>query len=425
MPYQSHLLSTAGSDRATAYMMSNKVVTLAGRTHVVWTDAVARTMGRTYDQASGQWSAPLFLGDGCDNHNTPCLTADARGRLHLAYGPHGVWDHARRLGDWPSGAFKYAVALDPHTLAGLDRCEPPFGYAGTYACLVCLPDGADAMVYRGGEHPSSVMFQRQTPQGGWTQARALMTESIAPQYTHHGAQMVCDRHGRLYVAAHFYAAQRPRNRAYSIGLCALISPDGGATWTDWAGRSSATPIRHPQAAVPLPDDLFDPQVFGLALDAADTPWLLTFNARTHDRRVLLLHDDHGRWESFDVGPFLPPDRVAVYGGLCLDSRNRLHLALTAVTANEPSTEDGAHGKNWNWGDPTSEVFHLVSHDGARTFDCRQISPTDPTTPHWLPSISRSDLFHPVEQPVILYTRGKTLAPDAGTKVYAVMTDHVL
>ena len=46
------LFSEKGSTRATAYGFGNKSVTLDGKTHVVWLDAVARVCGRTYDHAS-------------------------------------------------------------------------------------------------------------------------------------------------------------------------------------------------------------------------------------------------------------------------------------------------------------------------------------------------------------------------------------
>jgi hypothetical protein len=52
-----YLLSKQGSDRATAYDFANKAVTRNGKTHVVWTDAVALTRGRTFDHAAGEWGA--------------------------------------------------------------------------------------------------------------------------------------------------------------------------------------------------------------------------------------------------------------------------------------------------------------------------------------------------------------------------------
>ena len=109
-----HLLSTTGSNRATAYIMGNKVVTLAGKTHVVWTDAIAQTCGRTFDHATGQWGATVRIGEGVDNHNTPALTVDREGRLHIAYGPHGAWAEPRW--DWPAAvmmALRILTVISP------------------------------------------------------------------------------------------------------------------------------------------------------------------------------------------------------------------------------------------------------------------------------------------------------------------------
>ena len=83
------LLSDAGSTRATAYCFSNKAVTLDGRTHIVWLDAVAKVRSRTYDHRADTWSPPFDLFDGYDNHTSPAMSADRDGRLRLLYGPHG------------------------------------------------------------------------------------------------------------------------------------------------------------------------------------------------------------------------------------------------------------------------------------------------------------------------------------------------
>jgi len=78
------LLSNTGSDHATAYLHGNKCVSRDGKTHVVWTDEIATTCGRTYDHRAGQWSETVTLGCGSDDHNNPSLTMDSDGRLHLA-----------------------------------------------------------------------------------------------------------------------------------------------------------------------------------------------------------------------------------------------------------------------------------------------------------------------------------------------------
>src|SRR5690349_6272574 len=84
------ILSSEGSGRASAYTEQNKIITLHGKTHVVWLDAVDagfRVRGRTLDLAAGTWSEVVTIGEAQDNHGGPALTVDSHGFLHIAYYP--------------------------------------------------------------------------------------------------------------------------------------------------------------------------------------------------------------------------------------------------------------------------------------------------------------------------------------------------
>ena len=82
------VLSTTGSTRGTAYTMSNKILTHEGKTHVVWLDQIHKTYVRTYTHETGRWGAPVFVGDGDDNHAGAAFAIDSEGYFHLVYGPH-------------------------------------------------------------------------------------------------------------------------------------------------------------------------------------------------------------------------------------------------------------------------------------------------------------------------------------------------
>lgn len=411
------LLSNTGSDRATAYIHGNKCVSRDGKTHVVWTDEIATTCGRTFDHRTGKWSEPVTLGCGSDNHNNPSLTMDAEGRLHLAYGPHGIW--GIYPDKWPAGTFKYAISNKPNTLDGLQETiggPYPFGYRGTYATLLNVPPGVDCIVYRGGEHPPSLVFQHRAEFGVWTHARCLMSQRLKPQYTHNGAIIAADRRGTIYVAGHFYGGDRPGGAVYSMGVAILRSGDLGETWSDLRGAPAATPIEYDaRFAVPHGKPEFDPRMNGLVIDSRGTVWALTGCRGALDRSLLLSEWQGDRWRTVDVSAFLDPAWIPFVAILTIDTRDRLHIALTAVAADRRE-----RGPDYNcFGDVSSEIFHMVSADGGRTFSCRQVSVTDPQRPNWLPSISLPGPFHPVEQPVILYTTGK-VAKEA--EVWCVLTD---
>lgn len=407
-PPSLHLLSKGGSNRSTAYAMSNKSLTLAGKTHVVWTDAIATTCGRTYDHATGRWGETRALGDGLDNHNNPTLTADAKGCLHLCYGPHGSWHGYAPFWSWPAGTFKYAECPNPGTLEGLENHGGGFGYHATYGFLVATPSGHDAIVYRGGEHPASLFFQRREPSGGWSNARELMRQSVKPGYTYYGGHLACAGDGTLYAGAQFYA----RERGFALGAAALKSRDMGEAWTDLRGEAAALPIEYaPRFAVPHPEPRHDPNFGGFEVDRHGNLWALTSSRFPSDRSVLLSRWEGSRWETLDLAGFLPPERVPCGScGACfvVDARGGIHVAVQAPLLEAVAGGDPARA----WGHPSNEVFHLVSRDGGKSFACRQISPGDPEACSALPNISKTGPFHPVETPAILFQHGDLLGRES-------------
>jgi hypothetical protein len=121
------------------------------------------------------------------------------------------------------------------------------------------------------------------------------------------------------------------------------------------------------------------------------------------------------WQTIRLESYLPDNRVPVESMMTIDMRDRLHIVITAV--DPVVVGDASH-----WGHPSSEVFHLCSEDHGETFVCTQISPADPTTANWLPSISRPGPYHPVDTPTILYTHGDVgsgLTPDTKTEIWCL------
>lgn len=407
---QPFLLSAHGSTRATAYQFGNKSVTLDGKTHVVWLDAVARVRGRTFDHSTGEWGGPIDLFEGCDNHTNPALIADAEGRLRMAYGPHGWW------GNWNYGCFKYAVSEEPGSVKTL-RDHSMFGYNATYACLVATPSGLDCIVYRGGEQPSALVFQKQRANGGWGYAQPLMTQDITPQYTHVGGHITCAKDGTLYVTGHFYNAETDNA---SLGVAVLKSSDLGATWADLNGEPAAVPILlEPRFAAPSPSG--HPYSMGVVTDSDNRLWIGTFDATPASRSALISCWTGSEWRTTDLAPFVPADYTIVYAGLTIDTADRLHVAATGLGLRNDVDTDTA------WGRPSCEVFHLVSRDGGTTFECNQVSPSDPSMANWLPNIALPGLHNPVERPVILYTRGlpgEGCSPPTETEAWCVMVEDL-
>ena len=411
------LLSAAGSERATAYGFSNKSVTLNGRTHVVWLDRVARVCGRTFDHASATWGETRALFEGYDNHTSPALIADsfANPHLRIIFGPHGF--------GWNGGQFRWAISENPGALERW-KWENNVGYGATYASFVHLPQGVDALAYRGGEWPPSVMFQRQHALQHWTKAREIFRQDVEPRYTHYNATLACDAKGVLYLACHFYHedvhGRHPGEIPRSHGMAILKSVDIGETWTDLRDAPVALPALY-EERLAIPPAGANMYLEGVSLDSRDSPWVLASSPDAADRRMLLSHWTARDWETHDVSPALPPDRTAVDCTLTIDTGDCLHIAATTVYTDAlptGSTEEC-------WAHPSSEIFHLFGRDPQHGLTARQVSLPDDSVPNWLPNISLNGPCQPVEKPVILYTHGSVETDHAsatGNGVYCVMIE---
>jgi len=416
-------LSQTGSTRATSYNWGNKILTLNGKTHVVWLDAPATICGRTYDHQSKTWGEIVRIDDGCDNHACPCITADAEGHIRLTFGPHGWY------GEWNEARVKWKRSLQP---GSLDAWEPVgegyksswsnFGYNATAASIVHTPCGLDAVVCRGGEHPPQTMFHLQREIGGWTSAKALFSQEVEPQYTHNYGHIACATDGTLYAACHFYniggSDNQPvtgdRSKMRSYGAAVLKSTDLGATWCDLHGDPVDLPTtyNHRIAIPPFDRNIY---INTIALDTLNTLWALTLNPGLVDNAVWLSRWVGQDWQTIQLERYMPESRTPVESMMTIDTHNRLHIVLTTV-------DTAAVGTDSHWGHPSSEVLYLRSNDGGQTFDATEVSPADPETANWLPSISRSSPHHPVDVPTIMYTHGDVgtgLRPDIRTEVRCV------
>ena len=180
-------LSSQGSGRATAYAEHNKIVTLDGKTHVVWLDADKERFwvrGRTLDRDSGEWSAVTTMGPAEDNHGGPGLTVDSRGYLHIIYFPH-------------HGPFRYRRSSRINDLSAWDE-EICFGEGLSYPMMICAADDTLIVTARRGYYDAdgkdlegNRMEQElwKKPRGGDWKRVSTILRSRHPGYAHFAASM--------------------------------------------------------------------------------------------------------------------------------------------------------------------------------------------------------------------------------------------
>ncbi len=217
----------------------SSVVSRGDRVHVVWAEATeptekvpgVPTYVVTYDRATGKLGEPALVGYGAppnDIHNSPSITMDSQGFLHVLAGTHGR-------------PFQYARSLKPNDAAGGWTPAEPVGQdlSQTYIGFVCGPDDTLHLAYRlwhRGEQPhpkshhAALAYSRKRPGQPWEAPRDLIVPPFS-EYSVYYHRLTIDRQGRLLLSYDywstlwFYRNDQPGRRR-----SLMMSPDGGDTW---------------------------------------------------------------------------------------------------------------------------------------------------------------------------------------------------
>lgn len=239
-----HLLTRACIGLSAHSGMPSSVVSRGERVHVAWgeaTDPAVQVAGvptyvATYDRGTGEVSKPALIGYGPpanDAHNSPSITMDGDGYLHVLVGTHGR-------------PFQYARSLQPND-AGAGWTPTAIAAEGanqTYIGFVCGKDGTLHVVFRlwrsGEPFPdathATLAHQRKLPGQPWEAPRVLVTAAFS-EYSVFYHRLTIDHAGRLFLSydywsTHwFYRNDNPGNRR-----AVLMSPDGGDAWQLAADR---------------------------------------------------------------------------------------------------------------------------------------------------------------------------------------------
>ncbi|MFP6582506.1 MAG: BNR-4 repeat-containing protein [Candidatus Hydrogenedentota bacterium] len=215
------------------------IVSRGSKVHVAWGEATdpkekipgVPTYVATIDRETRVMSTPTLVGYGPpanDIHNTPCITMDSQGVLHVLIGTH-------------ARTFKYAHSLKSNDSSGgwtaAEDISP--GIRQTYVGLVCDPNDTLHLVFRHRRSdtdyfPASwymtLAYMQKPADGDWSEPQPLV---IAPfsEYSIFYHRLTIDRKGALFLSYDhwstywFYRSDRRETRR------ALITrPTDGDTW---------------------------------------------------------------------------------------------------------------------------------------------------------------------------------------------------
>lgn len=374
------VLSTNGSTRATAYSMSNKIISADGKIFVAWLDQVADIRVKCYDSASDTWSETVLMGTGIDNHSGPAITMDSEGYIYAVFGPH-------------HGPFQFVRSSAPYSIEKWDRL-PEFGYTATYPSLICGPDDMLHITYRGGDEPWKIMYQQKPKNGEWSQPRELVDSSVKDGYTQYGNSLAVAADSTLHLGFHIYDVHPQAGKF--VGY--LRSRNNGATWETAEGVQVELPAMPESPCFLEQSPELDMRVTTLVTDAESNPWFLAIHLEARPRTVKMWHHDGAQWHETDLLPIIQqnhPGHEVLYGTLTFDGDGMLYIVATIQNADV---------EKW-WGDPSLEVILLTSSDNGQSFTVQPISEPDPNLPNWLASIERPFNHEPIGVPSFMFTHG--------------------
>ena len=215
------------------------IVSRGDKVHIAWGEATlpeakapgVPTFVATYNRSTGRLGSPALVGHGPpanDVHNSPCITMDGKGYLHVLIGTHGR-------------AFKYARSLLPNSAnSGWTKAEDVgAGLRQTYVGMVCDHNDTLHLVFRlwlydnkyfPASHYANLAYMSKRPAEKWSDARPLIVAPFS-EYSIFYHRLTIDRKGALFLSYDYWSTfwfYRNDHRGDRRSL--LMSPDGGNAW---------------------------------------------------------------------------------------------------------------------------------------------------------------------------------------------------
>ena len=175
-----------------------------------------------------------------DCHNTPGISVDSTGHLHIITGAHGMPFHHVRSRK-PLDAEGKWVGPDAILKTGYKTDEGKEEARQTYLAMVIDAEGTIHVVFRqwrqgvdehhGGKNYAALSYQRKRKGRHWEDARPLVIAPV-PGYSIYYHKLALDRRGRLFLSYSYWSTTPPYKDApgrYNHRAL-LASPDGGDTW---------------------------------------------------------------------------------------------------------------------------------------------------------------------------------------------------
>ena len=403
-PPEAILLSRTGSDRATGYVMSNKIVRHAGSWYVTWLESDRQIAWARV--AGGEMPRLCMLGQGIDNHCGAAIALDGRGGVHCVLGGH----HSPLL-------YRHLPSLaGPKGWGPAQEVAPD----GTYPGIAADLNGTLHLTYRCmNQGPWTLNYRRRERSGKWSDIRPLVT-AAKRGYVYWTNSSMVGTDNDLHLTFGVSIA-RPDGSIH-LGAAHLLSNDGGHRWTQLGGDPLETPVPA-ESLQRIESDSFDPDrrlpperiegsppgptnfnylqihLSNLVLDAVDRPNVILHNG-LNGTAALYTGSRSGSWTKCDltetVQQKLPGWKIHVQSSLSRRSDCLLEAALMAQPKGEQL-----------WGEPGTRLVRLVLDSQGQCVSSHLVEEGHaPDQAQWLPSLEQWDPHAPLDRPALTFTVGR-------------------
>ena len=370
-------LSTSGSDRATGYNMSNKVIRTPDALFTGWLDApessgdTAKIRFGTHDPTTGERLSTQALGEGIDNHCGPALALDPDNRMHVIIGAH-------------HGPFVYRWSDNPEDPGSWSEGEQ-LGPKDTYPAMAIDRSGTIHLAHRVQADRWQLWYRRKKKGQAWEEPVVLVISPV-PGYNHHMQSLTVGPTGNLHLVFQFHFAESGRAEdCKGRAAVYLRSLDGGDTWIDDSDETpdlpvtleTMKPVRHiPDGG----DGRHAVRVANNTVDGDDRAWF--FASLQGAAGGLLFRRDADGWTEFDVGKMT--------GGLNLEGGRATSLALASDGRIHLVVATDESGRRTDWYAPNLELFHISLDGNGQNHTMTQLTSRDEDAANWLPALEQWD-----------------------------------
>jgi hypothetical protein len=379
-------MSQQGSNRATAYLHGNKVLSLPdGSTLVTYLESDGSQVLVILEQLDRQLATVhrMAVGLAFDNHGGASMALDSEQVLHIVYGPHGgpmQYRRSRRASEW----FDLGA-------------EQKFGGMLTYPSLAV--DTADRL-WVAAREGSGEQGTKGTLEVWATDAQGVFQPIATPLvnrevgYAAFNPALHIDPQGRLHLTATIHEGTDELLYGRYQAIAYLTSDDAGATWKNAREDVLKVPATVVEAGAIYEGGMLVKKIVsgGMVTTDATGQVLAHFHIEHVDQNrssLMLARLDNGLWQLDDLRQlcevpasyeFCDPGVMCVHG-----TTVTFASVMQNVTLADRSPFHGAA-----WGHPSNRVvigrYNLSTSTGQF-----QLLPADGSLegPYWLPNMQRS------------------------------------